>query len=47
MSIRVQTNFARGTTLGNIGVNRKRSSVFTLVIEAIDKNIKVLVDAMD
>lgn len=47
MSIKVKTNFARGTTLGNIGVKRKRSSIFTLVIEAINKNIKVLMDSMD
>jgi hypothetical protein len=34
-------------TLGNIGVKRKRSFVFTPIIEAINKNSKVLVDAMD
>ncbi len=45
-STRVKTIFARSITLGNIGVKRK-SYVFTLVIEAIDKNNKVLVDAMD
>lgn len=45
-STRVKTNFAKSITLGNIGVKRK-SYVFTLVIGAINKNSKVLVDAMD
>jgi hypothetical protein len=35
------------TTLGNIRVKRKKTSVFMLIIKATDKHNKVIIDAMD
>ncbi len=36
-----------GTTLGNIGVKRKISSIFTPVIQTMDQNNKIVVEATD
>jgi hypothetical protein len=35
------------TTMGNIGITKKQTSIFMLVIEAINKHSKNIVDVMD
>jgi len=35
------------TTIGNIGVKRKKTSVFMLIIKTTNKHNKVIIDAMD